>query len=320
VTLVANPDYFRGKPKLDSLTFKIVPDINTITAQVNTGELEFARLTPDVLDAVANDQDIDIYSANFMNWSYIGPNLTNPLFQDKRVRQAMAFGIDKQAISTAVAQGKLTLSSGPLPPFLKPWHDDTLQPYAYDPAKSAALFAEAGWKPGSDGILQKDGQPFRFKFSWGKNPNTDSTAILLQQYLKKMGMDATADAQEWNAYIKRFEDRDYEVLLDGWVAPYDPDVFSYFHSTAAKGGKNITQYNNADVDSLLDQGRAETDAAKRRDIYNKLQAQLWDDQPTVFLWHNPELQARSKKIQGLPPIAVALGDFYDYADEFSRAA
>jgi peptide/nickel transport system substrate-binding protein len=255
-----------------------------------------------------------------MNWAYIGPNLTNPLFQDKRVRQAMAYGIDRQAISDATAQGKRTLANGPLPPFLKPWYDDTVKPYPYDPGKAAALLAEVGWKPGADGILQKDGQPFRFKFSWGKNPNTDGVAVLLHQYLKKMGMDVTTDAQEWNAYIKRFEDRDYEVLLDGWVAPYDPDVFSYFHSTAARGGKNITLYSNPQVDTLLEQGRAENDAAKRRDMYNKLQAILWDEQPTVFLWHNPELQARSKKIGGLPPIAVGLGDLYKYADEFTRAA
>lgn len=318
VTLVANPNYFRGKPKLDSLTFKIVPDINTITAQLNTGELEFAKITPNVTDSVANNSDLTMYNANFMNWSYVGPNLTNPLFQDKRVRQAMAFGIDRQAINTAVGGGTFTLSSGPIPPFLKPWHDDSLQPYAYDPNKASQLLADAGWTPGSDGILQKDGQPFRFKFAWGKNPLTDSTGVVVQQYLKKMGMDAQADPQEWNAYIQRFENRDYEMLLDGWVAPYDPDVFSYFHSSAAKGGKNITLYSNSDVDALLEQGRAETDTAKRLTIYNKLQAQLYDDQPTVFLWHPPELQVRTKKIGGLPSIAIALGDLYTYSDEFMR--
>jgi peptide/nickel transport system substrate-binding protein len=318
VTLAANPDYFRGRPKLDTLTYKIVPDTNAIIAQLNTGELEFARLLPPDLQGVQNP-DITIYSANFMGWFYFGPNITNPLFKDKRVRQALAYGIDRQAMNKAVNLDKFTLSSGPIPPFLKPWHDDTLQPYGYDPNKATSLLADAGWTPGSDGILQKDGQPFRFKLSWGKDPKMDPGAVFVQQYLKKMGMDVTADGQEWNAYIKRFEDRDFESVLDGWVAPYDPDVYSYFHSSAAKGGKNISQYASPDADALLEQGRAETDATKRRDIYIKLQQLLYEDQPTIFIWHQPELQARSKKLSGLPPIAVALGDFYNYTDEFTRA-
>ena len=144
--------------------------------------------------------------------------------------------------------------------------------------------------------------------------------MFVQQYLKKLGMDVTANGQEWNAYIKRFEDRDFDALIDGWVAPYDPDVYSYFHSSAAKGGKNISQYSSPEADALLEQGRAETDAAKRRDIYTKLQQMLYDDQPTVFIWHQVELQARSNKVGGLPPLAVALGDFYNYSDDFARVA
>ncbi|MBV9898436.1 MAG: ABC transporter substrate-binding protein [Chloroflexi bacterium] len=320
VTLAANPSYFRGRPKLDTLTYKIVPDLNSITAQLNTGELQFSVIQPSVFDEVSHISGFDVYPANLMNWMYVGPNLTNPIFQDKRVRQAMAYGIDRVSISNAISQGMYTVSGGPIPPFLKPWHNDSIQPFPYDPDKAAALFAEAGWTRGADGNLAKDGQPLSFKFAWGKGPYVDDVAVLVLESLKKMGMDATADAQEWNAYIKRFEDRDYEVLLDGWVAPYDPDVYSYFHSKAAKGGKNITLYNNPEVDSLLEQGRAETDTTRRQDIYNRLQVILADDQPTVFLWHPPELQARSQQITGFPPIALALGDLYDYADEFARVA
>lgn len=319
VTLAANPDFYRGRPKLDTLTYKIVPDTNSIVAQLNTGELEFARLQPPDLQGLQS-QNGGVFPANFMGWFYFGPNITNPLFQDKRVRQALAYGIDRAAMNKAVNQDKFTLSSGPIPQFLKPWHDDSLQPYPFDPTKATALLSEAGWTPGSDGILQKDGQPFRFKLSWGKDPKMDPSAVFVQQYLKKLGMDVTADGQEWNAYIKRFEDRDFDALLDGWVAPYDPDVYSYFHSSAAKGGKNISQYSSPEADSLLEQGRAETDMTKRRDIYTKLQQVLYDDQPTVFIWHQVELQARSNKIGGLPPIAVALGDFYNYSDEFGRVA
>ena len=173
--------------------------------------------------------------------------------------------------------------------------------------------------PGADGVLQKDGQPFKFTLSWGRTTGRDAFGVPVHQDLKKLGMDVTAEVGEWTAYLKRFQDRQFDVVLDGWVAPYDPDVYSYFHSSAATGGKNVSQYSNPALDKMLEDGRAENDAAKRKKIYDELQVFLQDELPEIFLLYRPEFQARAMGFGGIPTMALQLGDPLCYADEFFKA-
>ena len=316
VTLVANPEYFRGRPKLDSITLKILADQNTIAAQLNTEELSFGIVEPAVWKAFEGNANLELFTANINSWWHVSPNLTKPLFQDKRVRQAVAYGIDRQAISNAVGMGKLVPAAGPIPAFLGDWYNPNVKPYPYDLEKAKKLLAEAGWTPGPDGILRKDGQPLKFVFSWGRVVGRDDVGTLVHQYLKKLGMDVTAESVEWSAYMARFQSRDFEVCLDRWQAPYDPDVYSFFHTTAAKGGKNATQASNPEIDKLLEQGRAEGNEAKRKEIYFRLQEVLAEELPTIFMLYHPEFQVRSRKFGGLPKMGCALGDLLYYADEF----
>jgi len=319
VQLVANPDYFRGKPKLDSITFKIVPDPNAILAQLSTGELSFSRAAaPSQLAGIERNPKMEIVKVDRPGWLHVSPNLTNPLFQDKRVRQAMSYAINRQAISDSAGDGQLPPASGPIPPFLKDWYNPAVQPYPYDLPKAKALMAEAGWTPGADGILQKDGKPFKFTFTWGRTAGRDAFGVPVHQDLKKLGMDVTAEVGEWTAYLKKFQERAYECVLDGWVAPYDPDVYAYFHSTAATGGKNISQYNSPVLDKMLEDGRAEVDYARRKKIYDEMQLFIQDEQPEIFLLFTPEFQARDKDFKGIPLMALQLGDPLCYADEFSK--
>lgn len=316
--LVANPDYFRGKPKLDSITFKIVPDQNAILAQLNTGELAFASGTAPSVFTGLDPNKVDVVRVDRPGWIHLSPNMKNPLFQDKKVRQAISHAINRQAISNSAGDGQLQPAGGPIPPLLKDWFNPATQPVAQDLEKAKALMAEAGWKPGADGILQKDGKPFKFTLTWGRTAGRDAFGVPAHQDLKKLGMDVTAEVGEWTAYLKRFQERDFEMVLDGWVAPYDPDLYSYFHSSAATGGKNVSQFSSPVLDKLLEDGRAEIDPAKRKKIYDDMQAFVYDELPEIFVVYRPEFQARAKGFGGIPMMALQLGDPLCFADEFFK--
>src|SRR6202022_4473559 len=111
-------------------------------------------------------------------------------FQDKRVRQALTYALDRPTIVRTLLGAEAAVTPTPMTP--ASWaYNSNVRPYPFDPETARKLLAEAGWTPGADGILQKDGQPFRFTLSWGKDPKMDPAAVFVQQYLKKMGMDVT---------------------------------------------------------------------------------------------------------------------------------
>jgi len=131
VVLEANSDYFLGRPYLDTVTLKIIPDVNVVVAQLNTGGLDFAMLEPFALAGVKGNPNFDIVTINQMTWWHISPNTTLPMFADKRVRQALTYALDRKAISKNVSGGSWPVMASPIPPFLGRWYDPSVQPYPY---------------------------------------------------------------------------------------------------------------------------------------------------------------------------------------------
>ncbi len=318
VVLEANPDYFLGRPRLDSVTLKVMPDVNTMVAQLNTGGLDYAPIEPFALGGVKGNPNLEVVSAEQVVWWHLSPNTTLPMFSDKRVRQALTYALDREAISKNVSGGAWPVQATPIAPFLKPWYNPEVKPYPYDQAKALELLKASDWTKGSDGILRKDGQPFKFTLVWGKISGREEIGVLVHQYWRDLGLDVKVEGFEWSAMLSRFGKRDYEVFLDRWVAPYEPDMTNYFHSSAAKTGKNSPVYSNPEVDKLLDTGRAATDQEERRKIYFKFQELIREEQPEIFLFWQPDTQVRNKAVGGIPKIATLLGDPFNYAHEFYR--
>jgi peptide/nickel transport system substrate-binding protein len=141
-------------------------------AQVRTGELDIAFIGVSHLDALKGANNIRIDEANQMDMRHVGGNHKNPRvgkwFQDVQVRHAISYAIDRKQIIDAVTGNRAYPIVGPLPPFLSPWVNTNLQPWEYDPEKAKKLLAEAGFRPGSGGIVEKDGEPFRLTMSSDK--------------------------------------------------------------------------------------------------------------------------------------------------------
>lgn len=163
VTVVANPDFFLGRPKIDSITFKIIPDQNVQIAQLRTGELNFVWIEPFNLKALEGQLGIVINEGNQIN-------------------------------------------SHPWSPFLRDYDIDT-EDFSYDAQRARALLAEAGWKPGASGVLEKDGKPFRFLLTTLKgNPSFEQIGVLAQQYYKALGLDPQLEAAEFSVFIRERRD------------------------------------------------------------------------------------------------------------------
>jgi peptide/nickel transport system substrate-binding protein len=217
-----------------------------------------------------------------------------------------------------VSGGIWSVQGSPIPPFLAQWHNASVTPYPYDPDRALALFEEAGWTKGSNGLLQKDGQPFKFTLSWGRIEGREEIGTFLQQYWQALGLDVTAEGVEWSAMLARFAARDYEAFLDRWVAPLTPDMYNYFHSSAAQGGKNSAVYSNPEVDRLLEEGRTTLDPEASKQIYLEFQELIHEEQPQVFLLWHPDSQVRRQGYTGIPEMAMSNGDMLTYAHEFAK--
>lgn len=161
VTLVANPDYWDGAPKIGTVVYKILPDVNTQVAQLRTGEVDVVMLEPSQTDALQSLPNVVVNTANQTNYYFIAINNSNPLFTDVKVRQALAYGLDRATILKSVERGKGSLANGPISPPMGWAYPKDQQPFPYDPKKAADLLTQAGWQM-QNGKLVKNGQPFKF--------------------------------------------------------------------------------------------------------------------------------------------------------------
>jgi peptide/nickel transport system substrate-binding protein len=305
LTLVRNDNYFLGQPYLDAIIYKVIPDVNNAVAQVRTGELDIAFIAMDHYDALKDLPNIRIDEAYQIDVRFMGLNEAHPRvgpwFSDKRVRQAFSYAIDRNGILKQVTRDKGLAATNIIPPFFKAWYNPNLKPYPYDPERAGRLLREAGWQPGPDGVLQKGGEKLRFEALCDKgNTEREQTALIVQQNLKAIGVQAEVNFMEFNAMLNRVRGpRDHEATIYYYVTPNSPDVFSYF---GCGGATNEYGYCNQELDRLFREARRVFDYDKRREIYYKIQEILADDLPWVFIYHPVELRAMNRKVRNFPAI------------------
>jgi len=311
VKLVANEDYYAGRPHLDAFIFKIIPSKETQLAQLRTGELDFLEIEPTQIDALKRVPHIKIDSVKIVKYTYYAVNNQDPLFQDVRVRQAMIHAIDRETIRDTVMMGRAQLCTGIIAPVLKWAYNPNVKTYPYNLKKARALLADAGWKKGPDGILTKDGKKFSFTFVLDPgNPVREQLALYAQQAWKKLGMEAKLEHYEYGVIVKRIRSKppDYQGNINWFIHPATPDLSAYY---ATGAGSNIFNYSNPEVDRLFAEGRNTADKKKRAEIYGRMQEIIAEDLPLLFLFYPEEIRALNKRVGGFP--SVGYRDAYAWA-------
>ncbi len=299
LVMVANQEYFRGKPKIDRVVVSFIPDENTRLLQVTKGEVDAAFLPPK-LAAKAQSEKIKIYPVPTGEWCGLGLPYKNPLFQDIRLRQAVAYAIDKQAVVDRILEGKGEPASNSLRS--NHWaYNPEAKKYPYDPEKAKALLAEAGWKDSDgDGILDKNGKPLRFTLLYAADDVLrKDICTAVKTDLKKAGIDVELAGLSWDQIKPRM---DTDATLFFWATVYDVDDPNYqlWHSQfIGQGWNNPACYQNKKVDELLEKGRATLEKSERKKIYAELQQILAEEQPVVFIAHMDHTYAASTRIKGI---------------------
>ena len=300
--LEANPDYFEGRPAIDRVEFKVVPDVNAQVAQLLTGELDITwTVEPIHYDRLAAASNIVLGEVDVPRFDWIPLNNDNPLFQDARVRRAMAHALDRELMVQAVFGGFGAVATGPIPPSIAWVPRDQTRMLEYDVEGALALFAEAGWTRGDDGLLRNAaGETFRFTLLADRgNPTRDQVYLVAQDAWSSLGMDIQIETTEWNTVLARYREGTYDARVGWWVIKPDPDLYDYFHTN---GRLNQIRYSNAQVDDLLERGRSVADPAERAAIYAEFQALIVEEQPSIFTIYPTEVRATSTRVQGLPDI------------------
>jgi peptide/nickel transport system substrate-binding protein len=171
----------------------------------------------------------------------------------------------------------------------------------YDPEKAKALFAEAGWSDtDGDGILDKDGVRFRFTLVTNReNDRRTEAAVLIQNALKKVGVEMNIDTKEFNSMTDMLRKKQFEAVMGGWAAGLFVDPSTMWHSDTEDKTYpfNYTSYSNPEVDALIDQGLATPDPNEAAPKWKELQAKVYEDQPYMFLWWRDEIVGIDRRFQ-----------------------
>jgi len=314
LVLTANPDYFEGRPYIDEVVMRIIPDQSTQFLELKSGNLDEISLSPQQYLYQTEGQ---AWAGNFRKFKYVSSgytflayNLKSRLFSDVRVRRALNHAIDKDEIVRGVLAGLGIATGGPYKPGT--WaFNDKIPANEFDPALAKRLLAEAGWTRRSpEGpLVDKTGQPFAFTVltNQGNSPRIKA-AIIIQSRLKDLGIKVEIRTVEWAAFIKEFVDKGrFDAIILGWNIVQDPDLYDVWHSSKAQpGGLNFVGYKNPELDDLLERGRRLLDQQKRKPLYDRVQEILHQDQPYCFLYVPMALPMVHARVQGIEPAPAGI--------------
>ena len=313
IVLEANPDYFEGQPYIKRIVYRIIPDQSTQFLELKTGSLDFMGLTPLQFD---RQTDTGAFSRlfnkyNYLNfgYSYLGYNLRSPFFQDKRVRQALTYAIDKQEIIDGVLLGYGRVATGPYKP--DTWvYNAQVKTYGYDPIKARQLLADAGWvDTDNDGIVDKDGQALAFTIVTNQgNDLRAKSGEIIQRRFREVGVDVQLRIIEWATFLKEFiNPGNFDATILGWTGGPEPDQYNIWHSSKTGPRQlNFINYKNQEVDDLLERGRRTFDQQQRKAYYDRFQEILAEEQPYTFLYIPEALPAVAKRFRGIEPAPAGI--------------
>lgn len=284
ITFDASPSYWGGVPTLPRVVLKLIPEDATVLAELRAGNIDAGRILPEAYRSFQRDAQVNVLRVPGDTFYWFAPNFRLPMFQDVRVRQAMAYAINRPEMLRALYQGLGTVPQSPIHPSL--WQfDKSIKGYTYDPAKAKQLLAEAGWTPGPDGVLQKGGQRFKFKYGFLAGKEYQNQALLVQQYLRAIGMDVEVEAHERGDFFGRYFSPagNIEVVGIAWfnlLFPPQSELEDNFKSTGS--GAKVLGYSNPELDKLLDQAILTRDRARQKALYSQIQQLILQDVPHVL--------------------------------------
>lgn len=314
IELEANERYYEKRPYLDRYISRVIPDESTIFLELQTQGLDSAGLTP---LQYTRQTDTHFFKQNYtkfrlpsFSYTYLGYNLNNSKFSDKRVRQALNYAVNKEEIIKIILLGLGRVANGPFVPESWAYNPD-VKPAVFDPVLAKNLLRDCGWvDTNADGWLDKGNETFEFTIITNQgNEERIKVCEIIQRRLANIGIRVKIKVVEWSVFLTEFIDkRNFEAVLLGWSLPREPDNFDIWHSSKTKEGEfNFTAYKNAEVDNLLVEARRTFDEAKRKEYYRRINRILYEEQPYMFLYVPDSLSVLHKRFRGVKPAPIGIG-------------
>jgi len=321
IVLERNEDYYGEGPYIEQVRLKFVQDSNVAVAALEAGEVDVLGLPPKEVERIQQDyaDKFNFYVSKRLGFQYVGLNHERFGLSDPAVRNAMAYGINRQAILDDIAEGNGFLMDGPFVPVTWAYDDDAVKRHPYDPEKAIQVLEEAGYTRGDDGIFEKDGQPLSYTLLTNSgNTTREAITLMIQDNLKDVGIEINPEYVEWSVFLeKHLWVGNVDMWVSGFSLGVDPDAYVFYHSSMADKneqgrfkGFNRAQFRNEEVDQLLEQGRTTLDKEQRKEIYSDFQRVMTEQMPWIWLYSYKTTYAVDKKINGV--VVSPQGLLYSY--------
>ncbi len=311
IDMEANPYYWRGKPKLQRVTYKLIPDRNTLLTQLQTGDVDLWPLVPsgyvDRTKQITSFQTDVIPSYYF---AHVDFNLKNPILRDVRVRQALRYALDRKTIIEKTAHGYGILQESMISP-TNPFYDKDLPIIPFDLNKAKELLDQAGWKPGPDGIRIKNGQKLSLTFSsYTGAPDTDQRIELMRSTWKDIGVQINLRKYAVNLFFANPDGIIYggkfDVTIFSWGGDPNGDLSNlYSCKQIPPNGQDFMHYCNARADEAMEKAKLTYDEKVRAQYVDTVQEQVVKDVPTVVLYVLKDGYAYNRDLTGFRPNQVS---------------
>jgi len=299
----------KARYNIDRVELEIISDTNLAYERLIKGSIDDLDITPEQWVSKVNGVDKNKFSNTHTQskslwalkesnkypkpYSFIGWNSKNPIFQDKDTRKALSYLVDYKKINEKVMFNLSEQSTSPFGSFTKNSNQDLRSPtqiISYNTKKAAELLKASGWKNEGGSTLVKNinGKQVPFQFTLdivNISPTATKIAQILKEDLKVFGIQMNIRSLEWNSFLGKLEQRDFDAVMLGWTATLFPNARQIWHSQSqALGGSNFVSYSNPTVDTLIDNANQEFNSEKRNNIMQKINTLIYEDQPYTFLF------------------------------------
>lgn len=296
VVLERNEDYWGGSPKIPRVRFAVVPDETTEALELRkgSGDIAINSLTPDTVVTLARDPNLLVERGPGTRLAYLAFNLRDPILKDVRVRQAIAYALDRGPMIEYLWRGEAEPASSILP--TQSWaYNGDVHTYPHDPEKAKQLLDAAGYP-------EVNGVRFHIAMKTSTDANTRMMVAVMQQQLRQVGIALDIRSFEFATFFADVQHGAFQLYGLRWIGGNeDPDIFEYaFHSSKfPPNGANRSYYLNTKVDALIDQARQAIDPKVRKPLYDQVQSLLAEDVPYINLWYLDNVLVHTKRVKNL---------------------
>lgn len=298
ITVEKHEDYWvEDLPKLDSIVFRSIPDNSARINALKAGEIDLADgINPYDGEQIENDDNLQLIERPSMNVGYLGLTVTREPFDQKEVRQAMNYAIDRESIIEAFFEGYAEIAANPMPPIIEGYNED-IDAYPYDPEKAKELLKEAGLEDGFDMELWAMPEPRPYM------PDGQKIAEAIQKDLADINVNAEIVSHEWATYLELAEKGEADAFLMGWTgANGDPDNFLYvLLDEDSIGSNNYTYFGTEKTHELFIDAQIESEQEKRNKLYEEAQEIIHDEAPWVPIAHSTPLLGAASDVINYEP-------------------